>query len=210
MNASAPVMTLSRHRLAVDGEGVTTLVLLAGCPLHCRYCINDYCHDGRPYPIRTPEELYELTRMDNLYFQATGGGITFGGGEPLLHSEFILAFYELLCRELQGQPWRISVETSLQVPESHIRCLMPFVSEWIVDVKDTDPDIYSRYTLIPQGPLFDRLRLLADAGLQDRVMLRIPRIPEFNTEEDCRRSEERLKALGFTRFDHFDYIIRNV
>lgn len=65
---SATIMTYSRHRLAIDGEGVTTLVLLAGCPLRCRYCLNDYCHDDRPYRVFTPDELYEELKIDNLYF----------------------------------------------------------------------------------------------------------------------------------------------
>lgn len=202
-------MTMSRHRLAVDGEGVTTLVLLAGCPLHCKYCINDYCHDGRPYPVRTPEELYELTKIDNLYFQATGGGITFGGGEPLLHSRFIEAFHAYLAEATAGHPWRISMESSLHAGEEHLRRLMPLVSEWIVDVKDTDPLIYERYTGQKIDMLMKNLRLLAEAGLQDKVMLRLPLIPDYNTPVDQDRSESLLREMGFTRFDRFDYIIRS-
>lgn len=34
------VVTIERHRFHTDGKGVTTLVILNGCPLQCRYCIN--------------------------------------------------------------------------------------------------------------------------------------------------------------------------
>jgi len=203
-------MTTSRHRLTVDGDGVTTLVLLAGCPLRCKYCINDYCHDGRPYPVRTVAELFDQLKIDNLYFQATGGGVTFGGGEPGLHSLFIEDFYRYMQEQLPGHPWRISVESSLHVGEEHLRRLMPFVSEWIVDVKDADPAIYERYTGCTVDKLMANLRILAEAGLQDRVMLRLPLIPDFNTPENTASSEALLRELGFTRFDHFRYKICNV
>lgn len=201
-------MTMSRHRLAVDGEGVTTLVLLAGCPLHCRWCINDYCHDNRPYPVRTPEELYELTKIDNLYFQATGGGICFGGGEPVLHSRFIEAFCEHMKKATVGNPWQISIESSLHVGEEHLRRLLPYVKEWIIDVKDTNPTIYEQYTDCTIDKLMHNLRILAEEGLQDRVLLRIPLIPEYNSPEDTDRSEELLRRMGFSRFDRFEYIRR--
>ena len=35
-----PIFAISRHRIATDGKGVTTLVAMHGCPLSCRYCIN--------------------------------------------------------------------------------------------------------------------------------------------------------------------------
>lgn len=48
-----PIFGISRHRMGIDGNGVTTLVAFMGCPLKCRYCLNDQCHapiyenDGR-------------------------------------------------------------------------------------------------------------------------------------------------------------------
>ena len=43
MMQSAPLIGLGRHRLSVDGKGVTTLVAFHGCTLHCRYCLNSSC-----------------------------------------------------------------------------------------------------------------------------------------------------------------------
>ena len=96
---NAKIFGLSRHRLTTDGEGVTTLVAFSGCPLRCKYCLNKASWDmanGRDY---TPETLFEEVKIDQLYFLATHGGVTFGGGEPLLQVEFIKAF-----RELCGPP----------------------------------------------------------------------------------------------------------
>ena len=86
----APIIGIERHRIGRDGDGVTTLVAFHGCPLKCRYCLNPQCHDrNRQWKEITPQQLLETVAIDNLYFLATGGGITFGGGEPAMRSEFI-------------------------------------------------------------------------------------------------------------------------
>ena len=90
---TSPFIAINRHRLSTDGEGVTTLVGFHGCPLHCVYCLNPQCLQADGVWCRMmPGELYSEVEIDDLYFMATGGGICFGGGEPLLHSDFIKAF----------------------------------------------------------------------------------------------------------------------
>ena len=138
----ALIFGVARHRLTTDGEGVTTLVTFNGCPLRCKYCLNKISWEegrGRYY---TPEQLFEEVKIDQLYFLATHGGITFGGGEPLLQAAFIKAF-----RALCGPQWKIVVETSLQVPLSTIQTIDPVVDGYIVDIKDMNPDTYLAYTL---------------------------------------------------------------
>ena len=84
MAVTAPVITYSRLRMTTDGEGVTTLVIFHDCPLRCKYCLNpfSFAPDTKREDL-TPEQLYDKVKIDDLYFVATGGGVTFGGGEPL-------------------------------------------------------------------------------------------------------------------------------
>lgn len=99
MSNLVPILGVNRHRLLIDGEGVTTLVAFHGCPLHCKYCLNPQSlSDDFDFPLYSCEQLYERVKVDELYFLATRGGITFGGGEPCLRSEFISRFREL-CGE---------------------------------------------------------------------------------------------------------------
>ena len=89
MTAVFPTAAISRLRMATDGEGITTLVCAWGCPLRCKYCLNKFTWDENTKVRRyTPQELYDKVRLDSLYFEATGGGVTFGGGEPLLYADF--------------------------------------------------------------------------------------------------------------------------
>lgn len=200
----AKIIGIARHRLSTDGDGVTTLVAFHGCPLRCLYCLNPQSLDeGGRFPEYSSEELYAETRIDELYFIATNGGVTFGGGEPCLRPQFIREF-----RELCGSTWQLNLETSLNVPSTNIEALLPVVNTLIIDIKDMNSDIYRSYTGQSNGLVIDNIRLIADAGRQSDCIVRIPLIPNYNTEADREASRKALEALGFYRFDLFTYQIR--
>ena len=197
-----PIIGVARHRLAVDGQGVTTLVAFHGCTLRCRYCLNNQClrFNGFSRTI-TPAELLNEVMIDNLYFLATGGGITFGGGEPAIRSKFIDAFCQMAPPE-----WHITLETALNVDRSHLERLLPHVHQYIIDIKDVNPVIYKRYTGLDNRRVLDNMQwLLGHDGMADRIMVRVPHIPDFNTDEDVRRTRDYLATLGITRIDEFTY-----
>ncbi|ROS91759.1 radical SAM protein [Muribaculaceae bacterium Isolate-039 (Harlan)] len=200
----AKIIGIARHRLSTDGDGVTTLVAFHGCPLRCRYCLNPQSlGDGGRFREYSLEQLYTETRIDELYFIATNGGVTFGGGEPCLRPDFIRHF-----RELCGESWQINLETSLNVPADNIASLLPVVNTLIIDIKDMNPEIYRNYTGRGNSIVLPNLRLIANSGRQSDCIIRIPLIPDFNTDADREASRAALEQLGFTRFDLFTYQIR--
>ena len=200
----APIIGISRHRLATDGKGATTLVGFHGCPLRCRYCLNPHSFaEDTKRMILTPEELYERVRIDQLYFLASGGGVTFGGGEPLLYPDFVRRF-----RALCGEHWRLSVETSLSVSREAVLTVAEIADEFIIDCKDTDPDIYRRYTGRENAVMLENLEALLARVPSERVVLRLPLIPDFNDEARREKSRERLARMGVTRFDCFSYTVK--
>lgn len=125
---------IERLRYLTDGPGITTLVGFRGCPLNCAYCLNPQCHDNSIFNLYTPSLLIKVLKRDDIYFSATGGGVTFGGGEPLLYPSFIKEF-----REQAPDDWAINVETSLNSSFDILRQLIPFIDYYIVDIKDTNP-----------------------------------------------------------------------
>ena len=205
-NITMPVVSLNRHRLKTDGVGVTTLVASYGCPLTCKYCINKRTWDPAMLPKcvqMTPEQLYDKLKIDDLYFIATGGGITFGGGESLLHAEFIAAF-----REVCGDKWQITVETSLNVPTEKLRTILPVANAFIVDIKDMNPEIYKAYTGRDNAGVIDNLKILIQEKSPECIRVRVPAIRDYNTKEDMEASVQILKEMGFTDIEVFPYIIR--
>lgn len=201
---TVPFIAINRHRLTTDGEGVTTLVGFHGCPLHCEYCLNAQCLQADGVWCRlTPGELYSEVEIDDLYFVATGGGICFGGGEPLLRSDFIKAFAEIMNPE-----WKLTIETSLNVPLENVKAIASLVQMWYVDIKDMNPDIYKAYGCKENKQVISNLQWLAANGYADKVIIRLPLIPEYNTDEDRQQSQQQLEKMGFTNFDKFNYIVR--
>ena len=199
-----PFIGVNRHRIGVDGEGVTTLAAFHGCPLRCRYCLNPSCLDIDARVRRfTPESLYQELLIDDLYFVATGGGVCFGGGEPLLRPEFIRQFHALCAGR-----WKITLETSLNVPLKSLQTVAPLVNDFIIDIKDTNDEIYKAYTRESNAKVWKNLQWLSENYDREHVIIRVPLIPEFNTEEDVERSVERLQTLGFGKFDRFTYRVK--
>ncbi|MCQ2339711.1 MAG: 4Fe-4S cluster-binding domain-containing protein [Paludibacteraceae bacterium] len=198
----APVSAISRFRINVDGSGVNTLVTFYGCPLDCKYCLNA---NMKKVPasakMMSTMNLYEIVKKDNIYFRATGGGITFGGGEPLLQYKFIKEFKEHFV-----QNWKIRVETCLNVPKECMVALYDVVDEWIVDVKTMQCFSYYDYTGSKDfRNLVNNLKALIAAVGPEKILVRVPLIEFYSNEQDQEYSVGVLKKMGFTRFDLFTY-----
>lgn len=198
---TASIIGIVRHRMATDGVGVTTLVAFHGCPLRCQYCLNpqSLSPNGALRTI-TPTELYSEVEIDDLYFMATNGGICFGGGEPLLRSEFIVAFSKIM-----NPAWNLTLETSLNVPFMHLKRVAPLISEFIIDIKDMNPAIYKAYTTQENSIVLDNLAWLVENGYNEKTLIRLPLIPYYNCSEDVEKSKTILSQMGFSQFESFTY-----
>lgn len=200
-----PLIGICRHRLTTDGQGVTTLVAFHGCPLHCKYCLNAQCLQPKGvWRQMDALDILNEVMVDDLYFKATNGGITFGGGEPLLRSDEIVAF----CK-LRPEEWRIYIETSLNVERKHLEAVAPYIDHYFVDVKDMNLDIYHRYTSIDNTRVTENLRWLAEHEDLQRVTIRLPHIPNYNTDENRSNGRKLLETMGFNDFDYFEYVTLN-
>ena len=199
---TVPLIGINRHRIGSDGNGITTLVAFHQCLLSCKMCINPKCNkeDGI-WQYMTPEQLFDYVKVDDLYFSETHGGITFGGGEPLLYPEFINRFFEL-CKE---RKWRISIETSLNAPVGNLIKILPSIDEFIVDIKDMNRQIYSAYTGVGNYAVIRNLNILSCEEYRNKVVIRIPFIRGYNTESDIKRSVEQIRNMGFDKIDEFNY-----
>lgn len=193
----APIFAVSRLRMNTDGSGITTLVAFMGCPLKCRYCLNPKCHEpikeGDDIMMLTPQGLYDLVKIDNIYFQTTGGGICFGGGEPTMYANFIKEF-----RQVCGDKWKITLETSLACSYNDIEILCDIVDHWIVDIKSMDSVIYEMYTGQVSG-VSQRLSSLQMLVPNEKVTIKVPTIPDFNEKRDMDDDVEMIKQrFGFS------------
>lgn len=201
MNETAKIFAIDRLRVDTDGHGVRTLVCSEDCLLKCKYCINyERMKADSISKSFSPKSLLDQLKIDDIYFKASGGGITFGGGEPALESIFIKEFKKLCPAD-----WTLFIETSLNVSKEHVKRLASLIDYWIVDIKDVNDRVYRRYTGTSNRQALRNLKYLIKCGLADKIMVRVPDIPGYNTKEDVDESVNKLNVMGIKNIQHFQY-----
>lgn len=82
----------------VDGPGIRTVVFFQGCALRCAYCHNPDTWSTEGGMELSPEELLQKILRFKPYFERSGGGVTFSGGDPLLQPDFLIEILKL-CKD---------------------------------------------------------------------------------------------------------------
>jgi pyruvate formate lyase activating enzyme len=139
----------------------------------------------------TVEQVLEEIERDRTFFEQSGGGVTFTGGEPLAQPRFLL---ELLsaCRT---HSLHTTVDTSGHAPWSVFEGILPFVDLFLFDLKLMDESRHVEWTGVPNTNIHANLRRLSEMG--HAIIVRIPVIPGVNDDEDnLRATGEFLSSLS--------------
>ena len=142
----------------------------------CGRCA-DACPTGALETIgetRRVDEIIALVSRDLPFYEASGGGLTLSGGEPLAQIEFTLA----LLKTARSRGINACVETCGHVPEANIRAVSPWVDCFLYDCKETDPVLHREFTGAGLDLIMSNLSYLN--SVQARVILRCPLIPNSN------------------------------
>jgi pyruvate formate lyase activating enzyme len=142
-------------------------------------------------------------KIDYCYFVATGGGLTFGGGEPLLQSEQIKELKEIIPKDV-----KLNVETSLNVPTKNLEDVLHIIDEFILDIKSMMHNVYMEYTGKSNSQTMKNLNLICNKGLQHKCTIRVPNIPNFTTKSDIVQTINIIGNLGFRNIDTLEYLIK--
>jgi len=140
--------------------------------------------------ISAREAVDEIAK-DALFYENSGGGATFSGGEPLLQPDFL---FEMLagCKE---RGFTCAVETAGCVPWAAFEKILPLTDLFLFDLKIIDSALHQKMTGVGNERILGNLRRLA--GRAKQLIVRTPEIPGVNdTPEEKRRLAETLAALG--------------
>ncbi len=145
----------------------------------CLACVGD-CYaealTGIGEHVTVPALMHRL-ESDRPYYEASGGGVTFTGGECLLQAGF-LAEAVAACH---AAGIHVAVDTAGHVPWPAFEAVLPYAALFLYDIKAADPDVHERLTGRRNERILDNLRRLCAAG--KRVIVRVPFIPEANGAE---------------------------
>jgi pyruvate formate lyase activating enzyme len=124
----------------------------------------------------TVDGLLEILDADRPFYDESGGGVTFSGGEPLRQWRFLLAALEVA----RGRGYHAAVDTSGYATERVVRRVAEVVDLFLYDLKVMDPARHRRFTGVGVAPILRNLRILDDAGAT--VWVRLPLVPGHNDD----------------------------
>jgi len=152
------------------------------CPSNAREII------GRKYTVR---QLLMEIQKDTVFFDESGGGVTFSGGEPMMQHEFLLN----LLKACTALDIHTAVDTSCFAPRSVVESILPYVNLFLCDIKHTDGELHRRYTGQDNELILENIRFVSRCGKE--VWVRIPLVPGFNDDKgSIERIGEFICSLG--------------
>ena len=126
----------------VDGPGIRTIFFLQGCPLRCAYCHNPDSQTMFSQKHISPEEVLKTASKYKPYYNRTGGGITFSGGEPLLQGEFLVETLKLL----KENGYNTAIDTSGYGDSKYYDEILRYTDLILLDIKHFDSTGYKSLT----------------------------------------------------------------
>ena len=175
----------------VDGPGIRVVVFMQGCPLRCIFCHNpDTWIPGKNLEITT-KDLVDRIRKFRPYFEDSGGGVTFSGGEPLYQSAF-LADTLKLCKKAGINTCVDTSGTGYDI--NYLEEIFKWTDLFLLDVKAIDADAYLKITGKNQD---DFNYFVEELNKHDKdIWLRQVIIPGINdTEEYILKLKEYIKKF---------------
>jgi pyruvate formate lyase activating enzyme len=194
-----------KHYAIHDGPGIRQTVFFKGCPLTCWWCHNPESQsseieyytrkktlEGKTFHKKTSigytidsDELFEIIKGDTVFFDDSGGGVTFSGGEPMMQPDFL--------QDMASKCKEASIHTALDTcghtrQENFIK-ILPYIDLILFDLKIIDDELHQKYTGVSNKHILENLEFLVDS--EQSVKLRFPIIPGItNTTKNL----EEIKA----------------
>ncbi len=142
---------------------------IAECPVAAREIIGEQ--------VSASDIMAEI-RKDVIFYDESGGGATFSGGEPLMQPEFLLA----LLNQCRAEDIHTAIDTTCHARSDLVRRVADVANLFLCDLKHMDSDKHERYTGVPNELILDNIRMLAKDGR--RMRIRVPIVPGFNDDAD--------------------------
>jgi pyruvate formate lyase activating enzyme len=195
------IFKIKRYALH-DGPGIRTTVFFKGCPLSCRWCHNPEGIDPNPQTMSRctssgdldetvgtiigVDALVKEIEKDVLFYDESGGGVTFSGGEPLGQP----AFLDALLAACRHREIHAVLDTSGFAPVAVVDQMLPRLQLVLFDLKIMDAHRHHRHTGVANRIILENLTRIAGSGTPLRI--RIPLIPGM-TDDDANLNE----IIGF-------------
>jgi pyruvate formate lyase activating enzyme len=167
----------SAGAIAIEAKRIKTdLSSCTGCETCTEYCLaNARAVVGKQY---NDDTLFELLTADRIFYEHSGGGVTFSGGEPLIHADYLVE----IMQRLKASNIHIALDTSGYVPFEQFEKVLPYTDLILYDIKFGDSKLHHRYTGVYNDIIKENLSRLAEHPVT--IWGRIPLIKSLNTGDE--------------------------
>lgn len=174
-----------------DGPGLRTTVFFKGCPMSCPWCHNPESQsfepetmpdaEGRPQLVGrqyTVDELVDEVTRDVMFYDQSGGGVTFSGGEVMAMPDF--DFVLELANRLTARGISLGIDTCGLAATERFEQIARHADFFLYDLKFLDPAAHRRWTGVSNKLVLKNLEVLA--GLGATIDLRLILLEGLNTD----------------------------
>jgi pyruvate formate lyase activating enzyme len=132
----------------------------------------------------SPQALFAEVKKDAVFFETSGGGVTFSGGEPMAQPDFVLA----LCRLCREAGLHVALDTCGAVAWERYERVIPWLDLVLFDLKVFGGDRHRAATGVDNGLILENARRIAAKGIP--MWIRTPVIPGWTADQ------ANIRALG--------------
>lgn len=132
------------------------------------------------------DEVVKEVLKDKIFYDESGGGVSFSGGEPLMQSSFLLE----VLKKIKELGIHTTIDTCGFAPSEVLKEVSQLTDLFLFDLKHMNSEKHEKYTGVPNKLILENLIMLDNLG--KNIIIRIPVIPGFN---DSKEDLEDLKAF---------------
>ncbi|MBF4693513.1 pyruvate formate lyase-activating protein [Fusibacter sp. Q10-2] len=172
----------------VDGPGIRTIFFLQGCPLKCQYCHNPDSQHFMGEQHISVKEVVDMANRYREYYEASGGGVTFSGGEPLMQGAFLVKALEAL----KAQGISTCVDTSGHGVKRFYSKILKLTDTLLLDIKHVDHARHTKLTGRDMTGILSFIETLKNQNYKGTIIIRHVMVPG---ETDQLKSMQRLLEI---------------
>ena len=175
----------------VDGHGIRYVLFLSGCQLRCRFCHNPDTWQQGNQTISTEKVITDILHYRQFY-DASGGGLTLSGGEPLLQPQFVAELFAA-CK---AHNIHTTIDTAGYYDQQHITAILPYTDAVLFSIKAVNSEKHRWLAGFDNTQIISNLHYIAEYL---PVTLRYVIIPEItNSLEDLQELVGLIHSLPNT------------
>lgn len=175
-----------------DGPGIRTTVFFKGCPLRCLWCHNPESQSYSIENMRTKNgktqevgKFYPTTKLfqelikDQIFYDQSGGGVTFSGGEVMTQD---IDYLVDIAGRLKRRGVSIAIDTCGYAPRKNFEKVLPYIDLWLFDIKAIESKKHKKLTGKDNQLILENLKFLNEEN--SKIIIRLLVVGDLNSELD--------------------------